>query len=162
MSISGILVRRHCVANPEKETQTMRFMVIVKANKESEAGILPSEKLFAEMGKFNEQLVKAGVMLAAEGLHASSKGARVRFSKGKRTVIDGPFTESKELIAGFWLWQVKSKDEAIEWLKRAPFEDTEVEIRQVFEAADFAPIDPTGELRKKGEELRKTVESQRR
>src|SRR5438094_3038142 len=100
----------------------MRFMVIVKANKESEAGVLPNEEILTKMGKFNEELVKAGVMLAGEGLHASSKGARVRFSGGKRTVIDGPFTESKELVAGFWLWQVKSKEEAIEWLKRAPFE----------------------------------------
>jgi hypothetical protein len=115
----------------------MRFMVLVKANKESEAGVLPKEKELADMGKFNEELVKAGVMLAGEGLHSSSKGARVKFSKGKRTVIDGPFSETKELVAGFWLWQVRSKEEAIEWLKRAPFEDTEVEIRQVFEAADF-------------------------
>jgi hypothetical protein len=103
--------------------------------------------------------VKAGVMLAGEGLHASSKGARVKFSKGKRTVVDGPFAESKELIGGFWLWQVKSKDEAIEWLKRAPFEDDEVEIRQVFEAADFAASDPSGELLKKEEELRERVRS---
>jgi len=114
------------------------------------------------MGKFNEQLVKAGVMLAGEGLQSSSKGARVRFSKGKKTVIDGPFAETKELVAGFWLWQVKSKEEAIEWLKRAPFEDTEVEIRQVFETADFAPSDPTGELRKQEDELRRKVEAQRR
>jgi hypothetical protein len=137
----------------------MRFMVIVKATKESEAGALPSEKQLAAMGKFNEELVKAGVMLAGEGLHASSKGARVKFSKGKRTVVDGPFAESKELIGGFWLWQVKSKDEAIEWLKRAPFEDDEVEIRQVFEAADFAASDPSGELLKKEEELRERVRS---
>ena len=116
----------------------MRFMVMVKASKESEAGVLPSQELLTAMGKFNEELVKAGVMLAGEGLHASSKGARVGSPAGKRTVIDGPFTETKELIAGFWLWQVKSKDEAIEWVKRAPFEGgTEVEIRQVFEAADF-------------------------
>jgi len=115
----------------------MRFMVIVKANKDSEAGVLPDEKILTAMGKFNEELVKAGVMLAAEGLQASSKGARVKFSGGKKTVTDGPFTETKELVAGFWLWQVKSKQEAIEWLKRAPFEDTEVEIRQVFEASDF-------------------------
>jgi|SRR5213078_1882650 len=116
----------------------MRFMIIVKADKNSEAGVLPDQKILSEMGKFNEQLVKAGVMLAGEGLHPSSKGARMRFSGTKRTVIDGPFTESKELIAGFWLWQVKSKDEAIEWLKRAPFDGgTEVEIRQVFEAEDF-------------------------
>jgi len=126
----------------------MRFMVIVKANKDSEAGVLPDAKILAEMGKFNEELVKAGVMLAGEGLQPSAKGARVRFSKGKKTVIDGPFAETKELVAGFWLWQVKSREEAIEWLKRAPFEDTEVEIRQVFETADFAPSDPTGELRR--------------
>jgi hypothetical protein len=114
------------------------------------------------MGKFNEELVKAGVMLAGEGLQASSKGARVRFSGGKKAVIDGPFAETKELVAGFWLWQVKSKQEAIEWLKRAPFENTEVEIRQVFETADFAPSDPTGELRKHEDELRKTIDSRRR
>src|ERR1700736_3070231 len=137
----------------------MRFMILVKASKDSEAGVLPDEKLLTEMGKFNEELVKAGVLLAAEGLHASSKGARVRFSGPKRTVIDGPFTETKELIAGFWLWQVKSKDEAIEWLKRAPFEDTEVEIRQGFESADFAASDPSGELLKKEEELRQVVRS---
>ena len=126
----------------------MRFMVIVKASKESEAGVLPSQEILEKMGKFNEQLVKAGVMLAAEGLHASSKGARVKFNGSQRTVTDGPFTETKELIAGFWLWQVKSKEEAIEWLKRAPFDGgTEVEIRQVFELEDFAPSDPTGELR---------------
>jgi len=115
----------------------MRFMVIVKANKDSEAGVLPDQAILSEMGKFNEELVKAGVMLAGEGLQASSKGARVRFSGGKKTVIDGPFAEAKELVAGFWLWQCKSKEEAIEWLKRAPFEDTEVEIRQVFETEDF-------------------------
>ena len=115
----------------------MRVMVIIKANKDSEAGVLPDEKLLTDMGKYNEELVKAGVMLAGEGLHPSSKGARVRFSGGKRTVIDGPFTETKELIAGFWLWQVKSKEEAIEWLKRSPFQEGEVEIRQVFEAEDF-------------------------
>ena len=126
----------------------MRFMVIVKADKESEAGVLPSAEILAAMGKFNEQLVKAGVMLAGEGLQASSKGARVKFSGKQRIVTDGPFPETKELIAGFWLWQVKSKEEAIEWLKRAPFDGgTEVEIRQVFETEDFAPIDPTGELR---------------
>src|ERR1700758_5531584 len=118
----------------------MRFMAIVKANKDSEAGVLPSKELLAAMGKFNEEMVKAGVLLAAEGLQASSKGARVRFSGTKRTVIDGPFAETKELIAGFWLLQVKSKEEAIEWIKRspAPFEDEcEIEIRQVFEATDF-------------------------
>jgi hypothetical protein len=115
----------------------MRFMVIVKANKESEAGVLPDEKMLTEMGKYNEALVKAGVMLAGEGIQASSKGARVRFEGKKRTVIDGPFAETKELVAGFWLWQVKSKAEAIEWLKRAPFQEGEVEIRQVFENEDF-------------------------
>ena len=115
----------------------MRVMVIVKADKNSEAGVLPSKKLLAEMGKFNEELVKAGVMLAAEGLQASSKGVRVKFSGTKRTVIDGPFTETKELVAGFWLWQVRSMEEAVEWLKRAPFDHEEVEIRQVFEASDF-------------------------
>ena len=141
----------------------MRFMVIVKANKDSEAGVLPDEKILNAMGKFNEELVKAGVMLAGEGLQPSSKGARVRFSGSKRTVIDGPFTETKELVAGFWLWQVKSKDEAIEWLKRAPFDEgTEVEIRQVFETADFAASDPSGEIRRKENELRKKIESQKR
>src|SRR2546426_5412618 len=118
----------------------MRFMILVKATKDSEAGVMPSEQLFAEMGKFNEELVKAGVMLAGEGLHPSSKGKRVKFSGGKRTVIDGPFPETKELIAGFWLWQVKSMDEAIEWVKRCPNPhnaEGEVEIRPVFEAEDF-------------------------
>jgi len=116
----------------------MRVMVIVKASRESEAGELPSTEMLAAMGKFNEELVKAGVMLAGEGLQASSKGKRIRFDGSKRTVIDGPFAETKELIAGFWLWQVRSMDEAVEWLKRAPFEDgAEVEIRQVFEAEDF-------------------------
>ena len=118
----------------------MRVMVIVKASKESEAGVLPTEKLLSEMSKYNEELVKAGVMLAAEGLHPSSKGARVRFSGKDRAMIDGPFTETKELIAGFWLWQVGSMDEAIDWLKRAPFDGgTEIEIRPVFEASDFGP-----------------------
>ena len=128
-------------------------MVIVKANKDSEAGVMPSEKLLTDMGKFNEELVKAGVMLAGEGLQASSKGARVKFSGGKTTVIDGPFAETKELVAGYWMWQVKSKEEAIEWLKRAPFEDTEVEIRQVFEAEDFG-AEFTPELREQEERLR--------
>jgi hypothetical protein len=117
----------------------MRFMILVKADKQSEAGALPSEELLTEMGKYNEQLANAGVLLSGEGLHASSKGARVRFSGGKRTVIDGPFTEAPGLIAGFWLWQVKSKEEAIEWANRIPFADGEVEIRQVFEAEDFGP-----------------------
>ena len=131
----------------------MRFMIIVKADKNSEAGALPDEKILTEMGKFNEELVKAGVMLAAEGLHPSSKGARVKFSEGKQTVTDGPFTETKELIAGFWLWRVKSKEEAIEWLKRAPFGGgAEVEVRQVFEADDFG-AEFTPELRAQEERL---------
>jgi hypothetical protein len=139
----------------------MRFMVIVKASPESEAGVLPPPELFAEMHKFNEQLVQAGVMLAGEGLHPSSKGARVRFNGKERAVTDGPFAETKELIAGYWMWKVKSKDEAIEWLKRAPFDGgTEVEIRQVFEPEDFAPVDPTGELRAAEKRLRTTVEHQ--
>ena len=133
----------------------MRFMILVKADKNSEAGALPDEKILTEMGKFNIQLEQAGVLLAAEGLQASSKGARVRFSGSKRTAIDGPFAETKELIAGFWLWQVKSKEEAIEWLKRAPFEDGfEVEIRQVFEADDFGPA-LTPEVREREERLRR-------
>src|SRR5713226_622554 len=118
----------------------MRFMVILKADKNSEAGVLPDKKILTEMGKYNEELAKAGMMLAGEGLHPSSKGARVRFSGDKRTVVDGPFTESKELIAGYWLWQVKSMEEAIEWTKRMPNptgDESEVEIRQVFEADDF-------------------------
>ena len=135
----------------------MRFMVLVKADKNSEAGVLPDTKLLAAMGKFNEELVKAGVMLAGEGLQPTSKGARVKFSGGKKTVIDGPFTEAKELVAGFWLWQVKSKAEAIEWLKRAPFEETEVEIRQIFEAEDFG-ANLTPELREQEERLRKQTE----
>src|SRR5437868_14492264 len=125
----------------------MRFMVIVKASRESEAGVLPSQELLERMGKFNEELVKAGVMLAGEGLQPSSKGARVKFSGEKRIVMDGPFTEKKELIAGFWLWKVKSKDEAIDWLKRAPFDGgTEVEICRVFDSEDFARSDPAGEI----------------
>src|SRR5438309_153814 len=133
----------------------MRFMVMVPASKESEAGVLPDEKLIREMGAFNEEMVKAGVMLAGEGLHASSKGARIAFSGGKTTITDGPFTESKELIAGFWLLQVKSKEEAIAWMKRAPFGDGVVlELRQVFDVEDFAPSDPTGELREQERRLR--------
>lgn len=134
----------------------MRFMIFIKATKDSEAGKMPSQQLLAEMGKFNEELVKAGVMLAGEGLHPSSKGARVRFSGNQRTVIDGPFTETKELIAGFWLWQVKSKEEAIEWVKRCPNphnEAGEIEIRQVFEAEDFG-AEFTPELREQEERLR--------
>ena len=132
----------------------MRVMVMVKATRESEAGVLPDEKILTEMGAFNEELAKAGVLLAGEGLQASSKGARVRFQGKQRTVSDGPFAETKELIAGFWLWQVRSKEEAIEWLKRAPFDGgAEVEIRQVFEAEDFGPA-LTPELREQEERLR--------
>ena len=131
----------------------MRFMVIVKSNRDSEAGVLPSKEMLTEMGKFNEELVKGGVMLAGEGLQASSKGARVKFSDGKQTVIDGPFAETKELVAGYWMWQCKSLDEAIDWLKRAPFQDTEVEIRQVFEAEDFGD-NLTPEVREQEERLR--------
>jgi hypothetical protein len=134
----------------------MRFMILVKASKESEAGMMPSEQLLTEMGRFNEELAKAGMLLAGEGLHPSSKATRIKFSGDKRILIDGPFAESKDLIAGFWIWQVKSKDEAIEWLKRAPFDDTEVEIRQVFEAEDFG-AELTPELRQQEERLRKQV-----
>jgi hypothetical protein len=128
----------------------MKVMVIVKASKNSEAGALPSQQLLAEMGQFNEELVKAGVLLAAEGLHPSSKGKRVRFSGQHRTVLDGPFAETKELIAGYWLWKVKSLEEAVAWVQRCPNphnEDGEIEIRPVFDVDDFAPCDPTGELR---------------
>jgi len=134
----------------------MRFMIIVKATKDSEAGIMPSEKLLADMGKFNEELANAGVLLAGEGLQPTSKGARVRFSSSKRTVVDGPFAETKELIAGFWLWNVKSKEEAIEWVKRCPNPhngDSEIEIRQVFEAEDFG-AEFTPELREQEERVR--------
>jgi hypothetical protein len=134
----------------------MRFMVIVKADQKSEAGVLPDNKLLTDMGKFNEELAKAGVMLAGEGLQPSSKGARVKFSGNKRMVIDGPFSETKELVAGFWLWQVRSKEEAIEWLKRAPFQEGEVEIRQVFEAEDFG-AEFTPELREQEERIRQQV-----
>ncbi len=135
----------------------MRVMVIVKADKDTEAGILPSKELFAEMGKYNEELVKAGIMLAAEGLTASSNGVRVRFSGKTRTVIDGPFAETKELIAGFWLWQVRSMEEAIEWLKRAPFDGgAEIEIRQVFELEDLGE-EFTPELRKQEERIREKI-----
>ena len=135
----------------------MRFMVLVKGDRNTEAGEMPTQEMLAEMGKFNEELVKAGVMLAGEGLQPSSKGARVRFEGKKRTVIDGPFAESKELVAGFWLWQVKSKEEAIEWLKRAPFDGgTEVELRQVFESEDFG-AEFTPELREQEERLRSQV-----
>ena len=140
----------------------MRFMIIVKANKDSEAGIMPDEKLLSDMGKYNEELVKAGIMLAGEGLHPSSKGARVRFSGRERTVIDGPFSETKELIAGFWLWNVKSREEAIEWVKRCPNPmagESEIEIRQVFESADFGD-EFTPELREQDERLRAQIEKQ--
>ena len=137
----------------------MRFMIMVKASKSSEAGAMPSEKLLAEMGRFNEELVEAGVMLAGEGLHPSSKGARVKFSGAKRTVVDGPFAETKELVAGFWLWQCKSREEAIEWVKRCPNpmpEDSEIEIRQVFEAEDFG-AEFTPELREQEKRLREKL-----
>ena len=138
----------------------MRCMILVKADKNSEAGVLPDQKILAEMGKYNEDLAEAGVLLAGEGLHPSSKGARVQFSGSKRTVIDGPFAETKELIAGFWLWQVKSKEEAIEWVKRCPMADAEIEIRQVFEAEDFGPAF-TPELREQEERLRAQVNAKR-
>ena len=142
----------------------MRFMILVKATKDSEAGVMPSEQLLAEMGKFNEELVKAGVMLAGEGLQPSSKGARVKFSGGKPTVTDGPFAETKELIAGYWLWQVKSKEEAIEWVKRSPnpfpVGESEIEIRQVFEAEDFG-AEFTPELRQQEERLRAEIEARK-
>jgi hypothetical protein len=137
----------------------MRFMIMVKADKNSEAGVMPDEKLLTEMGKFNEELVKAGVMLAGEGLQPSSKGARVKFSGDKRTVVDGPFSETKELVAGYWLWEVKSKQEAIEWVKRCPNPtgaESEIEIRQVFEAADFG-AEFTPELREQEERLRAQI-----
>lgn len=142
----------------------MRFMVIVKANKATEAGVMPDEKLLAAMGKYNEELVKAGVMLAGEGLHPSSKGFKAVYSGGKWNVTDGPFAEAKELIAGFWLWQVKSREEAIEWVKRCPPTmdgEPELEIRQVFEAEDFG-AELTPELRVREEELRRQIESQQR
>lgn len=137
----------------------MKFMILIKADKDSEVGVMPSEEILTEMGKYNEELVEAGVMLAGEGLHPSSKGARVKFSGEKRTVTDGPFAETKELIAGFWLWQVESMDEAIEWLERAPFDGgTEVEIRQVFEAEDFGE-EFTPELREQEKRLRAQLDT---
>ena len=142
----------------------MRVMVMVKATKNSEAGVMPSETLLAEMGRFNEELVKAGVMLAGEGLHPSSKGKRVRFSGGKRIVVDGPFAETKELVAGFWIWQVTSMEEAVEWVRRCPDpmpgEESEIEIRPIFEAEDFGDAF-TPELRAQEERLRAEVERQR-
>ena len=135
----------------------MRVMVLVKENEQSESGVLPDTKILTEMNKYNEELIKAGVMLAGEGLHPSSKGKRVKFMNGKKTVIDGPFAESKELVAGFWLWQVKSMDEAVEWLKHAPFDGgAEIEIRPVFETEDFGPV-LTPELRQQEERLRAQV-----
>ncbi len=140
----------------------MRVMVLVKANEESEAGVMPSEQAFIEMGKYNEELVKAGIMLAGDGLHPSSKGKRVRFEGSKRTVLDGPFAETKELVAGFWIWEVRSIDEAVEWLKRAPFDGgAEVEIRPIFETADFAAV-LSPELRAQEERLRQEVERRRK
>jgi len=143
----------------------MRVMVMVKATKSSEAGVMPSEKLLADMGKFNEELVKAGVMLAGEGLHPSSKGKRIRFSGGKKTIVDGPFAETKELVAGYWLWQVKSLDEALEWARRCPDpmpgEEAELEIRPVFEAEDFG-AELTPELRASEERLRDEMARQRK
>jgi hypothetical protein len=136
-------------------------MVLVKATADSEAGVMPSEQLLSEMGQYNEELVQAGIMLAGEGLHPSSKGARVRFSGKDRTVTDGPFAETKELVAGFWLWRVKSMDEAIAWVKRCPNPmpgESDIEIRPLFETEDFAPIDPTGELRAAEHRLRAEVE----
>jgi len=146
---------------PKKEIIEMRVMVIVKANKDSEAGVMPNKQILTEMGNFNEELVKAGVMLEGEGLHPSSKGKRVKFSGGKQTVIDGPFAETKELIAGFWLWKVKSMDEAIEWIKRSPFQETEIEIRPVFEAEDFG-AEFTPEAREQEARLRAQIEKQKR
>ena len=138
----------------------MRFMVIVKATKESEGGALPDEKALAAMGNFNEELVKAGVMLAGEGLHPSSEGVRISFAGGKKTVTEGPFAETKELVAGYWLLQTKTKAEVVEWIKRAPFmAGEEVEIRQVFEAEEFAASDPTGKLREQEQRLRDTIAS---
>jgi hypothetical protein len=147
------------MARREQEAEPMRVMVIVKASKASEAGEMPDQRMLAEMGKYNEELVKAGIMLAGEGLHPSSKGKRVRFAGAERTVIDGPFAESKELIAGFWLWQVKSMDEAVEWLRRCPnphHETTDVEIRPIFEADDFG-AELTPELREQEQRLREQV-----
>ncbi|MGE6758907.1 YciI family protein [Corallococcus interemptor] len=137
----------------------MRFMMLVKATPESETGRLPTTEELTQMGRFNEELVKSGILLAGEGLHPSSRGSRVKFSKTGTTVTDGPFTETKELVAGFWIIEVKSREEAIAWARRIPFQDGEVEIRQVASAEDFAPSDPTGELRAKEEALRAQVEA---
>jgi hypothetical protein len=138
----------------------MRVIVLVKANKDSEAGVMPTEKMLAEMGKFNEELANAGIMLAGEGLHPTSKGVRIRFEGSKKTVIDGPFAETKELVAGFWIWKVKNFQEAVNWLKRAPFQEGEVEIRQIFEEEDFgAELSP--ELREQERRIREKTESHR-
>jgi hypothetical protein len=143
----------------------MKVMVVVKATKNSEAGVMPNEKLLAAMGKYNEELVKAGIMLAGEGLHPSSKGKRIKFSGSKRTVVDGPFTETKELIAGFWIWQVRSMEEAVEWARRCPDpmpgEETELELRRIFGPEDFG-TELTPELRAKDEQLRADIERQKR
>jgi len=153
----------HRSVSPTRKEHDMRVMVIVKATKDSEAGVMPSEKLLTEMGKFNEELVKAGVLLAGDGLHPSRRGKRVRFAGGKKTVIDGPFAETKELIAGYWIWQVKSMDEAVEWVRRCPDpmpdQESEIEIRPVFEAEDFG-AELTPELRAQEERLRAEVERQ--
>src|SRR5256714_4588467 len=153
----GVTAKHH----REGDTQ-MRFMILIKADKNTEAGVMPSEQLLADMGKFNEELVKAGIMQAGEGLHPSSKGARVKFSGNKRTVVDGPFTETKEMIAGFWIWKVKSKQEAIDWVKRCPNPtdaEGEIEIRQIFEAEDFG-AEFTPELREREEKLREQITRQ--
>jgi len=161
VSISAQLVRRLGEGRSDldlKESETaMRFLVMVKGNKEYEAGAMPSQQELTEMGKFNDELVKAGVMLAGEGLQPSSKGARISYSGSKRTVRDGPFTEAKELVAGFWIWQVKSRAEALEWAKRIPFNDGEVELRQVFEAEDFG-AEFTPELRAQEERQRAAIQ----
>ncbi len=138
----------------------MRFMILVKASADSEAGVLPTTEQLEEMGRYNEELVRAGVLLAGEGLHPTSSGARVRFSGSERTVVDGPFAKTEELLAGFWLIQVRSREEALEWVRRIPFREGEVEVRRVFEAADFAPSDPTGELMAAEERLREQVAAQ--
>jgi hypothetical protein len=164
MKGAGMSFCEDAVRRPHEGRSAMRVMVIVKATKNSEAGIMPGEKLLADMGNFNEQLVKAGVMLAGEGLHPSAGGKRVLFSGGKKTVVDGPFAETKELVAGFWLWQVKSMDEALEWVKRCPDpmpgEEAVIEIRPVFEAEDFGK-EFTPELRAQEERLREEIERKR-
>src|SRR5439155_902142 len=154
-----MIVERGLKPSRSEGDKTMRFMVIVKANKDSEAGALPDKKILTDMGKFNEELVKAGAMLAGEGLQPSSKGVRIRYSGDQRTVVDGPFAETKELVAGFWIIQVKSKDEAIEWIKRAPFREGEVEIRQIFELEDFG-AEFTPELREQEERMRRQISQQ--